>query len=89
MIVKQTFSKAEQSGEDPHLVVLAHRVTPRGPGKLSHAEEMPKCKFKVLLPIKQHLAAQLNTSSEIMLQQKKQQAEHYSCTAQQLQEVQQ
>ena len=51
-IVKQAMSKVEQSGKDPHLVVLAYRVTLRGPGKLSPAEAMTQCKFRALLPIK-------------------------------------
>ena len=87
-VVKQNMSKAEQSVEGPHLEILAYRVTPRGPGKLSPAEAITQHKFRALLPIKQHLSAQLTISREIMLQQKQQWAEHYNCTAQ-LQEFQQ
>ena len=57
-------SKAEQSGEDQHLAMLAYRVTPRGPEKLRPADAMTECKFRALLPIKQHLSAQLNTSRD-------------------------
>ena len=64
---KQTTSKLEQSWKDPHLTILAHRVTARGPRKLSPAEVMAQCKFRALLPIKQHLSAQLSTSRKIML----------------------
>ena len=60
-------SKAEDSGEDPHLAMLAYRVTPRGPQKLSPAEAMTQHKFRTLLPIMWHLSAQLTTTREIML----------------------
>ena len=72
-IVKQTMGKAEHSGEDPYCTVLAYRVTPRGPEKLSPAEEMSEHKFKALLAIKQHLPAKLTTSRKITLQEKQQQ----------------
>ena len=67
--------------------MLFCRVTQRGPGKLSPAEAMTLCKFRALLPIKQHLSAQLSTNAEIMLQQKQQQAVHYNCMKQELQEL--
>ena len=67
-IVKQAISKVEQSGEDPHLAMLAYRVTPRGQGKLSPAEALTQHKFRALLHTKQHLSAQLTSSREIMLQ---------------------
>ena len=87
--VKYTMSKTEQSGQDPDLVVLAYRVTPRGPHKLSPAEARTQQKYRALVPSKQHLSAQLATSREIMLQQKWQQTEHYNYTKQQLQKLQQ
>ena len=67
-------SKAEQSGEDLHCVMLAYRVTPRGPGKLSPAEVMTQHKLRALLSIKEHLSVQLTTGRESMLQQKQQQS---------------
>ena len=81
-------NKAEESGENLHLAMLAYRVNPKSPGKLSPTEAMTQCKFRALLPIKQHLCAQLTTSKGILLQQKWQQEEHYSSTAWKLQELQ-
>ena len=80
-ILKQIISRDDQAGEDAHLAMLAYRVTLRGPGKLSPAEAMTQCKFTALLLIKQHLSTQLNTSREIMLQQRQRQAVHYDCKA--------
>ena len=67
-IVKKAMSKAEQSGEDLHLAVLAYRVTPRGTEKFSPAEEMIHCKFRALPPVTQHLSSQLTTCRKITLQ---------------------
>ena len=83
-IVKHVMSKAHQTKEGAHLVMLAYRVTPRGPGRLSPPESMNQCKFRALLPDKQHLSAHVEENSEVMIQQKQKQAECYDCTAQQL-----
>ena len=65
-VVKQIMSKADQAREDAHLAMLAYRVTPREPGKLSTAEVMTQCKFKALLPVMQYLSAQIDESREII-----------------------
>ena len=44
-VMKQIMSKADQARKDAHLVMLAYRVTPRGPGKLSIAETMTLSNF--------------------------------------------
>ena len=72
-------SMADQTVEDAYLAMLAYRIAQRGPEKLSPAEAMTQCKFRALLPIKQHLSTQLNLSREIMVQQRQRQAEHYDC----------
>ena len=56
-VVKQIMNNADQARDDAHLAMLAYRVTPRGPGKLSSAEVMTQCKFRALLLVKQHLSA--------------------------------
>ena len=61
-IVQQTISKAEESGENLHPVILAYRVTPTGPVKLNSAETITQHTFRALSCIKQHLSAQLTTS---------------------------
>ena len=55
--MKQIMSKAYHARKDTHLVMLAYRVTPRGPGKLSPVEAMSQCKFRALLLVKQNLSA--------------------------------
>ena len=57
----ETMSKAEQSRENQHPALLAYRVMPRGPWELSPAKAGNQHKFRALLPIKQHLSAQLTT----------------------------
>ena len=84
-IVKHTMRRAEQSQEGPPLAKVAYRVTPRCPGKISLAEAMNHCKFRVLLPIKQNLSAKLTTTRETMLQQRQQQAENYNHAARTIQ----
>ena len=64
IIVKQTITKAEVRGKKPS-AMLAYRGTQRGPGKLNPAEAMTQHKFRALLPIKQHLFAQLMTMREL------------------------
>ena len=61
-ITKEIMNRADQAGGDAHLAMLAYSVTQRGPGKLSPAEAMAQCKFRALLPIKQHLCTQFNMS---------------------------
>ena len=80
-VMKQIMSKADQAREDAHLAMLAYRVTPRGPEKLSPAEAMTQYKFRALLPVKQHLSAWIDESREIMIQQKQRQVEYYDCIA--------
>ena len=62
-------STAKETGEDPHFAMVVYGVTPRGPGKLSQAQVMTQHKFRVLIPIKQHLSPQLTTGRKIMFQQ--------------------
>ena len=69
--------------------MLAYRVTPRGCRKLSLAEAITQCKFRVLLLIKPYLYAPVDDSREVMSQQKQKQAEYYDHTAQQLPDLQQ
>ena len=88
-VVKQIMSTAHQAEEDAHLVMLAYRVMPRGPGRLSLAKTMTQHKFRALLPVKQHLPAYVEVSKEVMIQQKQKQAEYYYYTVQQLPELQQ
>ena len=69
--------------------MLAYLVTLRGPGKLSPPEARTQCKFRALLPVKQHLSAGVDKSREIMIQQKQRQTKYYDHTAQQLPGLQQ
>ena len=48
--VKQTISKAEESGEDPYVEVVAYKVTSSGLGKLNLAEGMNWHKFRYYSP---------------------------------------
>ncbi len=88
-IVKQVLMRADQSGEDPHLGLLMYRSTPRGPGKPSPAETMTQRKFRAILPIRQHRNQLLDTSREVIIQQKQQQAEFYNRSAHPLPELHQ
>lgn len=88
-IVKNTIRKAEESGEDPHLAMLAYRATPRGPNMPSPAEALTQRRFRALLPIKQQRTSKQETSREAMIQQKNKQAEYYNRTARPLPELQQ
>ena len=53
--MKQSMRKVEESGEDPHLFMMACRATPKGLGKLSPTEAIMQHKFRALLQIRQHL----------------------------------
>ena len=69
-VVKQIMNRDHQARVDTHLAMLAYRVTPREPGRLSPAEAMTHCKFRALLPMKQHLSACVDENREVMIQQK-------------------
>ena len=88
MVVKQIMIRSDQADEDTHLVMLAYRVTPRGPGKFSPAKAMAQCKIRVVLPIRQHLPVRLKESRAIMLQQWQKHTEYYNQAACQLPELQ-
>ena len=72
--MKQIMSKIESAGEGTQLAILVYRFTPRGPGKLSPAEVLTQHKFRALLPVKQHLSAQIDEMKDTLIQQKQRQA---------------
>ena len=45
-VMKQIMSKTDQGRQDAHHAILAYKVIPRGPGKLSLPETMTQCKFR-------------------------------------------
>ena len=88
-LVKSIMERAEESGSDPHLAMLIYRATPVRPRQLSPAELLTQRKYRALLPIRQYLHPNLETSREAQIAQKQTQADHYNWTANELQDLQQ
>jgi hypothetical protein len=88
-VVKDLFTRAMATGQDPLLAVQAYRATPLN-GKLpSPAEMMFGRKIQTVLPIRTNLTDQQQATREIQIQAKLQQQHSYDRHAREYQELQQ
>ena len=74
--VKNIMEKAEESGSDPHLVLLIYRATPLRPGQLSPAELLNQRKCRALLPIHQYLHPNLENNRKVQIAKKQTQTDY-------------
>ena len=88
-MAKNIMKKAEESGSKPHLAVLIYRSTPIRLGQLRQTALLTHRKYRVLLPIHQHLHPNLEKSRVVQIAQKQTQVVYYNQNAKQLQGLKQ
>ncbi len=81
--------KADASGQDQHLAMLAYRSTLIKAGVASPAELLNNRKLAGIFPVREYLKPHGITSCEKMIMDKDKQAEVYNHMARELKELQQ
>ena len=84
--VKDTLTKAHQSGQDPDMALLCYRSTPINSKLPSPAELMNSRRYRTLLPTWTMLKSREEEREELMSLKRKQE-QHYNKTAQTLPEL--
>ena len=84
--VKDTLTKAHQSGQDPDMALLCYRSTPINSKLPSPAELMNSRRYRTLLPTRTMLKSREEEREELMSLKRKQE-QHYNKTAQTLPEL--
>ena len=84
--IKDTLTKAYQSGQDPDMALLCYRATPLNSKLPSPAELINSRRYKTLLPTRTLLRPKERERDEL-LKLKQNQEEHYNKSAQRLPEL--
>ncbi len=77
-VVKQTLERCKLSGTDPHLALLMYRATPLKSGVASPAELLNQRRYQTILPMKQRLSEQQQSSKFNMEVRKQKMADQYN-----------